>query len=262
MTTLITPRNSSGFYDYDSTKMDWSPIAGKDDAYQKAVHTDPERGMFLGLVAMDENASTGLHMHTAPASNYFLGGALSDWTSEQGNGDFIINPTGATHDAFCISRAVFVGKLDGPLYYAPDADTFDMGNNPLQGEVVNDHPEVPADIVVPLAAQRPGPTTIAGYSRNILWDYATESVDHRVVKMQLLPGTTLPRHQATGLTHWFVLGGEVTVNGQRQRAGAFLVLEPGVEVGIESRYGAMVLGWAEGPVQYLDETKRPDLYGF
>ena len=263
MTSLVTPRTAAnGIYDYDSTKMDWKSIGGKDDAFQKAVHTDPERGMFVGLVAMEDYANTGLHIHTAPASNYFLTGKLTDWVAEQGNGDFVINPTGATHDAFCVARAVFVGKLDGPLYYASDEAAFQMNNSPLQGEVTNDHPELPADIVVPLERQRPMPTTIGGLSRNVLWDYAGETVDHRVVKFQLLPGTGLPRHSITGLTHWFVLGGEVTVNERRQRAGAFMVLEPETELAVRSEFGALVLAWAEGPVRYADGQIRPDLYGY
>jgi quercetin dioxygenase-like cupin family protein len=250
-----------GVYTSDLTRVPWTPVANKPEVQQKAVHTDGERGMFIGLVAFDENASTGLHQHTGPASSFFLGGVLADYGGTQLGGDFTVNPTGATHDAICLSRCAFVSKLEAPLMYAPDVVVTELHNNPLHGEFSNPLPEDVPDIVLTPAQQRMAPTVLGGVSRADLYDYAGEAADSRVCKLQLLPGTVLPPHRTTAWVHWYLIGGELVVNGTRLAGGSFLILEPGTETVARSDFGCLAVCWAEGPVAW-EADRKVDLYGF
>lgn len=247
---------------HDLTTAPWVPLAGKDRVFQKAVHTDPERGMFFGAVAMEEMTSTGLHRHSGVASSYFLTGNLSDWGSIQRTGDFTVNQTGATHDALALAHTVFVSKLEKPLIYAPDETPFELENAPELAAFVNDDPMTMPDIVIPDVEQRLAPTVWGGVSRKVLFDYTDEPDDFRSCKLQLLPGTRLPHHRVTGLTHWFVIGGEVTVNAKRARGASVVIIEPGTDVDVRSDFGCLLIAWTEGPVTWSDADIAHDLYGF
>jgi hypothetical protein len=41
-----------------------------------------------------------------------------------------------------------------------------------------------------------------------------------------------------------------------------VVIEPGTEVTVSSTYGALLLCWAEGRIEWSDGATRGDLYGF
>ena len=105
-------------------------------------------------------------------------------------------------------------------------------------------------------------TALAGVTRRLIFDYARTDTTRRFVQLCLLPGTALPTHVVTDLTEWFVLGGDVAVNGIRACGGSFVVLEPGTKAEVSTQYGARLLAWAEGPVRWLSGRTSPDLYAF
>jgi hypothetical protein len=65
-----------------------------------------------------------------------------------------------------------------------------------------------------------------------------------------------------GLTDWFVLAGDVAVNGKRAHANSFVVLEPGARVAIDTDYGCQLLAWAEAPATGEAQGREAELYGF
>jgi hypothetical protein len=82
----------------------------------------------------------------------------------------------------------------------------------------------------------------------------------------MLPGTRIPAHRASADIEWFVLGGEVRVGETRATGGSFVIVEAGTEAEVASEFGARLIAWADGPVEWLDGAPngvmRPDPYGF
>ena len=101
-----------------------------------------------------------------------------------------------------------------------------------------------------------------GVGRRTIFDYKGTGDDRRMVQLQLLPGARVPAHRTTELVEWFVCGGDVTVSGATAHGGSFVCLEPGTEAVVSSRYGALIIAWAEGRIDWSDGRTRPDLYGF
>lgn len=258
----VTSTNPAGVYAYDLNNTAWSSVANRPDVHQKAVHTDPEKGLFVGAVAFDACTSTGLHQHTGVASAYLLEGAIADYGDIQVGGDFAINHAGATHDAYALAKTIFVSKLEAPLVFPAGITVMNLDNNPLRGEIANPDPEVLPDKIVRPHEQVVSPTAIAGVARSILHDYANDETTARIAKLRLLPGTRLPVYRQSGWAHWYVLGGEVIANGVSCKAGGFLVLEPGTELRIRSDFGCLAIAWAEGRSDWVEDSALPDLYGF
>ena len=78
-----------------------------------------------------------------------------------------------------------------------------------------------------------------------------------MIQLSLLPGAHLPVHVASSLIEFFLLGGDVSVNGRVATGGSFVVIEPDAEIDIASTYGAQLLAWAEGPASWADGRPRP-----
>ena len=256
-----TSRSAARVYAYDMMDLAWQamPRAG---LYQKLVREDREAGRYLGLIAFDPFARTGLHQHLGTAISYFLDGSLHDYDSEAVRGQAGINVKGATHDAFAYNRCLIAARLEAPVIYSPaDGAEGRVHTSARAAEIVNRNPEAPPDFNVTVDAVRPSATTIAGVSRRMIFDYATTGDDRRFVQLSLLPGSAVPPHRTRALVECFLIAGDVDINGQKVCGGAFVVIEPETEVSIRSSYGAKLLAWAEGPIDWCDRD-RPDIYGF
>lgn len=259
-----------GTYVYDPADIDWRG-AGKDGVLQKVVRRDDERGQFLGLIAMEPMVRSGLHQHQGTATSYFLDGGLTDYQGTVGTGQAGINLKGATHDAIAWQRTLFVARLEAPVTYPPqDGPLHGLHAGARHALLVNPAPEVPPDINVPVDALPGQATGCDGVVRRTVFDYAATADDHRMVQLSIRPRALLPRLLATGLTELWIRGGLLEVDGRVAHAGCFVILEPGAEVTLASPFGALVLGWAEGPVHWIDPpasadglpVARADLFGY
>lgn len=255
-------RTTNKVYAYDMLSVPWTQAGRNGGLHQKVVRADRERGRYLGLIGFDPFARTGLHQHQGTAISYFLDGALDDYGSTAVRGQAGINLAGATHDAVAYSRCVLASRLEGPVTYPPEQTEHELHTGARHAPIVNPAPERPPEINVAVDALPIETTALAGVTRRLVFDYAGTGTDRRFVQLNLLPGTELPAHLATDLTEWFVIGGDVSVNGTPAGGGSFVVIEPGTELSVSSTYGARLLAWAEGPVRWLDGRTRSDLYAF
>ncbi|HTR84919.1 MAG TPA: hypothetical protein VMI56_10610 [Reyranella sp.] len=254
-------RHANKVYAYDMLEAPWTDT-GLGGLRQKIVRIDREAGLFLGMLAFEPLTRTGLHQHQATAISYFLDGSLCDYAGFASAGMAGINLRGATHDAIAYNRCLLAARLEGPVTYPSKSDhaTVHAGSRPA--EIVNTAPEVPPDINIVVDALPTLVTTLPGVERRLVFDYAGTGTDRRLVQLALLPGTRLPAHVTSSLVEFFLLGGDLRVNGTAASGGSFVVIEPDTEVDISSAYGARLLAWAEGPAAWADGRMRPDCYGF
>ena len=253
---------SSAISVHDMTTAPWAG-AGKAGISQKVVRADHARGRYLGLVAFEPLTRSGLHQHLGTASSCFLEGSLSDYAGSAVRGQVGINLAGATHDAIAYERCLLCARLEGPVIYPPqDGPLHRLHAGARHADIVNAAPEVMPDINITLEALPLVPTMLAGVGRRMVFDYRGTPDDRRLVQLQLLPGTAVPAHRTTALVEWFLLGGDIRIGDKTALAGSFVIIEPGSEVVMSTRYGALLLAWAEGRIDWSDGTARPDLYGF
>ena len=261
---------SGGVYVYDPAEMPWRG-AGKEGVLQKAVRRDDGRGQFLGLIAMEPMVRSGLHQHQGTATSFFVDGGLSDYQGPIALHQAGINLKGATHDAISYARTLFVARLEGPVTYPPqDGPLHGLHAGARHAVLVNPAPSVPPDINVTVDAQPVQGTGCAGLTRQTVFDYAPTADDHRMVQLAIRPQTLIPRLAVTGHTEFWVRGGLLEIDGRLAVAGSFVILEPEAEVSLASPFGALLLGWAEGPAHWIDPPAvgddappvRADLFGY
>jgi hypothetical protein len=259
-----------GVYVYDAASMDWLGT-GKEGVFQKAVRRDDERGQFLGMIAMEPMVRSGLHQHQGVATSFFVEGALTDYQGPIGLHQVGINLKGATHDAIAFQRTVLVARLEAPVIYPPeDGPLHGLHAGARHGSFANPAPAVPPDINVSIDAQPPQPTGCTGVTRQTAFDYAPTADDHRMVQLSIAPQARMPRLFATGHTEFWVRGGLLEVDGRVACAGSFVIVEPQTELSLACPFGALLLGWAEGPAHWVDPPGssrgepevRSDLFGF
>jgi hypothetical protein len=104
------------------------------------------------------------------------------------------------------------------------------------------------------------PTRFAGVGRRPLFDYAGTGDNRRLCALTLWPGMPAVRIKHTSLTDFFVLAGDLQLDGWATSGPAFVVIEPGSEVSLSTEYGCSLLVWAEGPGFAADGGA--ELYGF
>lgn len=247
---------------YDMLAAPWLP-AGKEGILQKVVHADHGRGHYLGLIALEPLVATGLHQHLGVASSYFVQGSLTDYAGTAVRGQVGINLAGATHDAVAYEKCVLVARLEAPVIYPKRSGPLNrLHAGARHAEIVNARPEVMPDLNVTVEDLPWSTTTLAGIARRMIFDYRGTGTERRLVQLQLLPGARVPAHRTTALVDWFVCGGDVRAGPVAATGGSFVRIEPGSELAVSSRYGALLLAWAEGPIAWSDGKPRPDLYGF
>jgi anti-sigma factor ChrR (cupin superfamily) len=265
--TLAIRSRPGGIYAHDTLDLPWVS-AGCPGLHLKSVRASREAGQFLGLIGFDPMTRSGLHQHQAPAFSYLLDGSLHDHDGEARQGDMGINLAGATHDATAYNRCVLASRLEGPVTYPPEEGGAEGrvhtgARDAAAGGFRNPAPEVPPDLNIALADLRPFATGIGRLTRRLVFDHRVIGEDRRLVVLNLLPGTTIPAHRLRASVEWFVLGGEARIGPSvRARGGSFVILEPGAEAEISSEFGARLIAWADGPVDWLDGVARPDPYGF
>lgn len=249
-------------YAYNTLDIPWTS-AGRPNLYHKAVRADLGRGLYLGLLGFDPMTRTGLHKHHGTAVSYFLDGSLYDFAGYATMGQAGINLAGATHDAIAYSRCVLASRLEGPVSYPKSEGTLStLHAGAHHADIVNEAPETMPDINITVDALPSLTTSLAGVSRRLVFDYRATDTDRRMVQLQLLPGTIVPAHVTSDAVEWFLLGGDVVINGAHVVGGSFVVVEADTEVTLSSAYGARLLAWSDGPIAWADGRRRPDLYGF
>jgi hypothetical protein len=127
---------------------------------------------------------------------------------------------------------------------------------------VNPAPEVPPDINVPLDALPARRAGVDGVMRRTAFDYSGTGDVRRMVQLSLRPRAAMPRLRTAGHVELWVRGGLLEVDGRVASAGCFVILEPGAEVSLASPYGALLLGWAEAPAEWVDAPGADDPFGF
>ncbi len=251
----------SGIYTFDLSAVPWKD-AGKQGLYHKLVRYDAETSLSLGMLAFDPLTRSGLHQHLGTACSFFVDGGLTDYQGSATIGEAGINIPGATHDAISYGRSVMITRLEGPVIYPPSDDgVHSLHAGAYQQEFVNQRPEVPADIQVRVDAV-PVVAVNRYVTRQMIFDYVPTGDRRRFVQLRLLPGARIPRHRLSGLVEWYVRAGEVMVGNERAVAGDFVILEPGIELSFTSNFGCCLLAWAEGSIEWVDDTSLGELYGF
>jgi hypothetical protein len=260
MTTLLPAslRPAPGVHAYDLEALPWRDTP-RGTVREKAVRRDDATGCFLGLLAFDPLSRSGVHQHQAVATSYFLSGSLVDFQGCTGEGQVGINLAGATHDAVTYGGCTLVSRLEGPVTIPSQA----LAIHPHAGQasVRNARPEQPPDISVSLERSVAVATRFAGITRRPLFDYAGTGLARRMCALTLWPRcpTATVRHEA--LTDFFVIAGDLKLDGHSIAGPAFVVIEPGSRLGLASEFGCTLLAWAEGPA-FAEADSEAELYGF
>lgn len=250
---LMTARPATGIYGYARDDLIWTPTE-KRGMSLAAVRADREHGKFLGYLAFDRFAETGVHQHLGPAFSYFLEGGLTDFQGTARQGEMGINLEGATHTAVSYCSTLTASRLEAPVIY-PSEDAVKgavLHTGATPGEIVNASPEVMPDINVPLESLPWSATQMAGVQRRMVFDYAETRFGHRNVQLRLLPYASVPPFRTSAALDLFVLGGDLSLGGERHGPGSFFVVDEGARVEMATEFGCLALAWSEGPVAWLD----------
>lgn len=254
---------------FDAAALPWQPTA-EPGLRMKPVRYDNERGLYLGLVAFDALSRSGMHQHRGVASSFVAAGALTDYQGTIGCGQMGINLPGATHDAIAYAQTLLVSRLEGPVAYPTErTDLTGLHAGSLRDDLVNRAPDVLPDINVDVDRAPLLQTGVPGLVRQPIFDYAGTGSAHRLLQWRLAPGCHCPAWRASAAVELWVRGGQIEVNGQTAHGNCFVIIEPDATVQMRSRYGALLLCWAEGPEAWGAESGaapshalRPSLFGF
>jgi hypothetical protein len=248
-----------GVYAYDLESLPWRDTP-RGTVREKAVRREAETGRFLGMLMFDPQSRSGVHQHLATATSYFLAGSLVDYQGTTREGAVGINLAGATHDAVTYTGCTLVSRLEGPVII-PDEE---LAIHPHAEAAVlrNARPGTPPDISVYLEQTLPVATRFAGVTRRPLFDYAgTATEDRRLSGLVLWPRTPSLRLRHTALTDFFVIAGDLRIDGRVVSGPAFVIVEPGARFEMRSEYGCSLLAWAEGP-GFSESDEDAELYGY
>jgi hypothetical protein len=253
---------SKSVHVYDAEALPWQ-TAGKAGLALKPVREDREKGRFLGLVAFEPFTRSGLHQHLGVATSFMLDGGLTDYQGAIGLHEAGINLKGATHDAIAYQRALMVSKLEAPVIYpAETGRDYALHTGPRFGEIRNPNPEVPPDINIAVDRLPALPTAIGGVSRKMIFDYALSKGEHRYVQLGMLPGSATPAFTTRAPLEFWVRAGDLRIGGAVAHANCFVIVEAGATLEISSSFGALFHAWSEGPTDWADGGKHPELFGF
>jgi hypothetical protein len=248
---------ATGVYGYDMESLPWRETA-RGTAREKAVRRHDEAGLFLGLIAFDPLTRSGVHQHLGTAMSYFLAGSLTDYQGTASEGQVGINLAGATHDAVSYAGALLVSRLEGPVII-PDGGPA-IHPHAEQGLQRACNPDVLPDLNITLDRVQPVATRFAGLARRAVFDYAGTGDDRRLCSLTLMPKAPALRVQHTAVTDFFLLAGDLKVDGRTVSGPSFVLIEPGAEVTLASEFGCSLLAWAEGPARCVETGA--ELYGF
>jgi hypothetical protein len=247
---------------YDPAALKWHEV-GKAGLALKPVREDREKGHFLGLVAFDAHTRSGLHQHLGVATSFILDGGLTDYQGSIGLHDAGINFKGSTHDAVAYQRSLMVSRLEAPVIYPAETDRdYALHTGPRFGSITNPDPAMPPDINVAVDRVESLPTTVAGMTRKMIFDYAKSRGEHRYVQMGMLPGSATPAFVTRAPLELWVRAGDLRVGGAPAYANCFVIVEPGATIELVSDFGALFHAWSDAPMHWADGAGRSDLFGF
>jgi len=253
---------SKSVHVYDAEALKWHSV-GKAGLALKPVREDREKGRFLGLVAFEPNTRSGLHQHLGVATSFILEGGLTDYQGSIGLHDAGINFKGSTHDAIAYQRSLMVSRLEAPVIYPPETSRdYALHTGPRFGDFRNPNPELPPDINVAVDGVEVLPTSVAGVTRRMIFDYARSRGEHRYVQMGMLPGSATPAFTTRAPLELWLRAGDLRVGGAMAHANCFVLVEPGTTIEIGSGFGALFHAWSDAPIAWAEDAKQPDLFGF
>ncbi len=253
--SLPPGRQAARIHIFDMATAPWQPTANP-GLLLKPVRHDDALGQYLGLVRFDAGVRSGLHQHQGVATSFVVEGGLTDYHGSIGLHQAGINRMGSTHDAIAYAHTVLVSRLEGPVTYPPNSEISGVHAGSRFEAFRNPDPDVPPEINVPVDALPLQTTGVPGVQRQMLFDYAGTGTEHRMVQLTLRPETAF-EFEASALTELWVRGGNLVVNGQSAHANCFVVCEAGAQVRVDSPFGALLLGWAQGR-----ETGAGNLFGY
>ena len=259
---LVTGRQSNVFV-IDKEQLRWVD-ASRPGLRLAAAHENRDTGRFLGLLGFDALSSSGLHQHVDVALSYVLAGGLTDYAGTTVAGQMGINMPGSTHDAIAYEPSLMASRLDGPVLYWPDpsrerAPHLHAGGR--DARFTNPKPETSPDVSITVMGIQPFPSSVGGVMRRLICDYSGTRHDYRNSALTMIPGTRVPAFRTTAPIELFMIGGGAKINGRLALGGGFCVIEAGTQVELSSDFGAYLIAWSEGPVEWLD-GERTDLFGF
>lgn len=240
---------------FDMHPLPWQPTS-RPGLWLKPVRRDDAQGLYLGLVWFEPFTRSGLHQHRAVATSFVVDGGLTDHHGAIALHQAGINIDGSTHDAVAYRNTILVSRLEGPVVYPPASDISGMHAGSRHDAFRKPDPHVPPEVNITVDALPRAPTGFTGVQRQVVYDYAGSGTDRRMVQLAFALESEC-RFTATALTEFWVRAGQLLVNGETVMANSFVVCEAGAQVTLASPYGALVLGWAEGP-----ERGEGNLFGF
>src|SRR5438445_1636966 len=100
--TIRSAASSAGVRAFAQQDLKWTD-ANKAGIRLQPVRADRENGLYLGFLAFDAMATTGIHQHTGPAFSYFLHGGLADYQGVAWAGVMGLNLDGTINNAIAVS---------------------------------------------------------------------------------------------------------------------------------------------------------------
>jgi hypothetical protein len=236
----------------------WQPTANPGLLLKPVRHQDLS-GEFLGLVKFDAMARSGLHQHQGVATSFVIEGGLTDYHGSINLHEAGINQKGSTHDAIAYCATTLVSRLEGPVTYPINAHVSGVHAGSRQDNFVNPNPLIPPEINRAVDFLPEEATGYFGASRQIIFDYEGTGTIGRYCQFTLLPEAAF-EFNVTGLTEFWVRGGNLRVNGIDAHANCFIICEPASVVTIEAPFGALLLGWADR--REIGQRESDNLFGF
>ena len=266
---VFMPVARHGVFVCDASQIDWQ-AAGKPGISLKPVRYDAENGQFLGLVGFEPMVRSGTHQHQGVATSYFVDGALTDHQGCAQAGEVGVNRKGATHDAIAYQKSLLVSRLEAPVLYLPDEEQLSLVHaGARQANFETDDVHALTDLNINVNQQVQLETGVRGVRRRMIFDYADCENDRRLLELQVQARATTLHWCSSARVELWVHGGGIVLNGQSLWGNCFAIIEPDTPVQVESRFGARILVWADGPVLAGSELTRAsalatssDLFGF
>lgn len=230
--------------------------------WNKPLYAHSDTGSFFGWIRFDAMATTGVHQHLGPAYSFILQGALHDFQGSVEVGQMGINLSPATHEAIAYRPTLFVARLEAPVLYgdAPQSRTGALHTGGRAGPIVAQRPEDLPDLNITVADLPMVPTSMAGVGRRVIHVNREGGSEKRCVQLQMLPGTSLRPFRTLHRIDIFMLAGSAQLVQGDLPTGCLVSFEPGREVQLTSRFGALLFVWADGAVETDGDT--PDPFGF
>jgi hypothetical protein len=251
--TIRSVSPSTGIRAFARQDLKWTD-ANKAGIRLQPVRADRENGRYLGFLAFDTMATTGIHQHTGPAFSYFLHGGLADYQGIARAGVMGINLDGSTHDAIAVAPTLLAARLEAPVLYPEEEATRGeaIHTGARGGDIVNRQPEVMPDLNVAVEELAWDGTTTGGLQRRMVFDYAGTGLTRRCVQLRLLPGTKVGPFRAAGAIDIYVVGGDLSAGRECAGSGDFMVIDPDAVCALDTRYGCLAFFWLEGPAVCVD----------